>query len=337
MQTTPHIKRKEISTFWQSQRSRSGFTLVELLVVIAIIGVLIALLLPAVQAAREASRRATCVSQMKQMGLACLMFEEQKGHFPPAYTNAELIPGVGQIRWNHSLMTYILPFIEQGNVADRVYLKLDWDEARKQNPDGSTNSEHTGTPIEIMQCPSVSDRELINVTDYSVSITFPKRNPMTSAYRHLTVDLGLRDPGDQWASILHPYANGFDQDDATDDFDPGRMRYVTDGLSNSMMIFEIAGRPKYYLKGVETENPSQAQGLGWADRSNFFGIDGSSKCGDGQFVNCHNFEEIYSFHTGVANFTYGDGSVHSLSEDIDPVVFAALHSRDGGEIISEVP
>jgi len=115
---------------------------------------------------------------------------------------------------------------------------------------------------------------------------------------------------------------------------------VTDGLSNSFMIFEIAGRPIIYLQGnLDPEPPSadQLQGLGWADRSNFFAVDGHSRCGKGEFINCRNYEEIYAFHPGIANFTYGDGSVHSVGEDIDPVVFAAMHSRSGGEVVSEVP
>ena len=66
---------------------QSAFTLVELLVVIAIIGVLVALLLPAIQAARESARRAQCSSQLRQVSLACLMYEEQKGVLPPAFTH----------------------------------------------------------------------------------------------------------------------------------------------------------------------------------------------------------------------------------------------------------
>lgn len=317
-------------------RARRGFTLVELLVVIAIIGVLIALLLPAVQAAREASRRATCTSQMKQIGLACLLYEEQKGHFPPAYTNAELIPGKGPIRWEHNLMTFILPFIEQGNIAERVYLKNNWNEKRNTNPDGTTNSEHTQTPIEILKCPSVPERTLENVTDYTVSVDIPSKDT-PPAFNLLTGKYGLTEPEDNWASILHPYARGFKQSDGNDDFDPGRVRYVTDGLSNSFMIFEDAGRPIRYFQGAPTGEADSSHGLGWADRSNFMSIHGSSRCGDSMMINCNNFEEIYSFHPGIANFTYGDGSVHSVTEDIDPVIFAALHSRDGGEIISEVP
>ncbi|WP_145062569.1 DUF1559 family PulG-like putative transporter [Adhaeretor mobilis] len=315
-------------------RANQGFTLVELLVVIAIIGVLVGLLLPAVQAAREASRRAACVNQMRQVGLACLLYEEQRGEFPPAYTEKEAING-RQIRWEHSLMTFVLPFVEQGNMAERIYLKLDWDEKVQPNPDGSTNWEHVQTPMPVMKCPSVGERLVENTTDYLVSVNINKSPPFAHA---LLMDLGVTDDVEtKWASILHPYARGFKQIDRVDDFDPTKMRYVTDGLSNSFMLFEDAGRPLIYKNGVDTGNAPNTQGISWADRSNFMSVGGSRACGETALMNCTNEEEIYSFHTSGANFCYGDGSVHFIQEDLDPVVFAALHSRAGEEIVTDYP
>ena len=91
---------------WQA---RHGFTLVELLVVITIIGILIALLLPAVQAAREAARRMQCGNNLKQIGLATQNFESTYGHFPPAFTS-----GVGHATW----LVLILPYLEQQAAFD---------------------------------------------------------------------------------------------------------------------------------------------------------------------------------------------------------------------------
>lgn len=315
-------------------RSHSGFTLVELLVVIAIIGVLVGLLLPAVQAAREASRRSTCSNQMKQIGLACLLYEEQNGEFPPAYTAKEALPGKGQIRWEHSLMTFILPFVEQGNVAERVYLKNDWDEKVLTNPDGTVNWDHVQTPMPVMKCPSVGERETENTTDYLVSVAINNSPPHA---RNLLQDLGVTVPEDNWASILHPYANGFAATNLVDDFDPAKMRYVTDGLSNSFMLFEDAGRPLVFRNGANTGAEPNTHGISWADRNNFIAVGGSKACGETSLMNCTNLEEIYSFHTSGANFCYGDGSVHFIREDLDPVIFAALHSRAGEEVVTEYP
>lgn len=313
-------------------RSFGGFTLVELLVVIAIIGVLIALLLPAVQAAREASRRAQCASQHKQLGLACLMYEEQKGHFPPAYTNTEIVGG-RQIRWEHSFVTFILPFVEQQALADRINLQEDWNERRKKNPDGTTNSQHTQAPLELMKCPSVPERELQNVTDYVVS-THISTSSSSAAYDLLSQrPYRIPNTGDDWASVLHPYVNGYSSSDSHDDYDPAKVRYVTDGLSNSFLLFEDAGRPFVYRQGVLQSGERNNHGLGWADRNNFIAIHGDEDCGEGMMINCFNIEEVYSFHTSGVNFTFADGSVRFIGEDLDPIIFAAMHSRAGGELI----
>src|SRR3954447_6271252 len=110
-----------------SERKRAAFTLVELLVVIAIIGILVALLLPAIQAAREAARRSQCQNHMKQIGLATLNFETQKKYLPPSKW-AEKGTAIGQTV-GHSTLSYLLPYVEETALADQWSFKVNWDES----------------------------------------------------------------------------------------------------------------------------------------------------------------------------------------------------------------
>src|SRR5687768_8242581 len=106
---------------------RSAFTLVELLVVIAIIGILIALLLPAVQAARESARRSQCANNLKQIALAVHNYENSYKILPPAVVNGAAFPtkgledylnAAGTAYTNHGTLSILLPYLEQGNVLE---------------------------------------------------------------------------------------------------------------------------------------------------------------------------------------------------------------------------
>ncbi len=111
-------------------RRRQGFTLIELLVVIAIIGVLISLLLPAVQSAREAARRTQCINNLKQIGLAMQNYQSANGAFPPIYVD---VPGDGSPGQTHSIHARLLPYLEQQN----VYNGLNFDLGARWGPDSN--------------------------------------------------------------------------------------------------------------------------------------------------------------------------------------------------------
>ena len=132
--------------------SRSAFTLVELLVVITIIGILIALLLPAVQSAREAARQAQCSNHMKQLGLACLNYESQYGCFPPsAYFAKGDDPGTVRRHWRNWAIA-VLPFLEQQPLYDS-FVMVDSTGANVTIND-SRNAEPRSKDLEVMRCPS---------------------------------------------------------------------------------------------------------------------------------------------------------------------------------------
>src|SRR4051794_38093148 len=131
-----------------SEKLAYGFTLVELLVVIAIIGVLVALLLPAVQQAREAARRSSCQNNMKQVGLAIAQYELSKKVFPPSGTDEILNWDDGRSDLNHSWASLIMPYVEESALQDKINYKISALE--------TVNQPAAGTIVSIYRCPSYS-------------------------------------------------------------------------------------------------------------------------------------------------------------------------------------
>src|SRR5687768_7173176 len=167
---------------------RRGFTLVELLVVIAIIGILVALLLPAIQAAREAARRTQCTNNMKQIGLAILNYESARKHLPLAYTpNWDGRPYVGpcplgnriQLYSNkkkaHFVLTFILPYMEQQSIYDQIDFTKDWNDT-STNSKNTTNQKATSVDIADFLCPSAPSRPSTYTTDYITLVDVSDRD-----------------------------------------------------------------------------------------------------------------------------------------------------------------
>ncbi|BBO30483.1 DUF1559 domain-containing protein [Lacipirellula parvula] len=324
---------------------RRGFTLVELLVVIAIIGVLVALLLPAVQAAREAARRTQCISNMKQLGLAVLNYESAKTTLPPAMTR---VP-------DQHIFAFMLPYMEQGALFSQWDLEKNWsDPPTSAKP--VTNLTLSRTPITLLQCPSTpgaGDRRLPNATDYAVCSRYVEganstkarliaagrirdRGELTRVTGWIEQESGAKEQftGTFWHSMLgqtliSPTSAGRPVSA------PNKLKDVTDGLSNSFMFFEQAGIPDYYEHNGVLVSEKSAQSTGWADEKTGFdwGHD-LEKCGFIPF-NCHNGDEIYSFHQGSSIFTMGDASVKVLQETIDLDAFTSLFTRNGEDTVVE--
>ncbi|MCC6491614.1 MAG: DUF1559 domain-containing protein [Pirellulales bacterium] len=318
---------------------RRGFTLVELLVVIAIIGVLVALLLPAVQAAREAARRMTCGNNMKQIGLAVLNYENAKKVLPPAYTPNDADLKMGQ----SNIMAHILPYFEQGSIAQQYDLSADF---KGRSTASARNTQLLSTEIEFLKCPSSppTSTNLVAPCDYAVCIDFV--NGASYAKDKLIAQKLIRDRG---------RLNEFDSnnDGKIDDFRwysmLGTNRYlhndmrvslkeVTDGTTTTMMFFEDAGRPDDWRNGQLFRSAGEAgfagaTGTGWGDIDSFFGV--HDECGGGQMMNCHNNNEIYSFHQGGCNFVMGDASVHFIEENINPDTFVSLFTRNADDVVAE--
>ncbi len=275
------------------RRPQSAFTLVEVLVVIAILGLLVGLLLPAVQMARESARRAQCSSQLKQVGLAILHYENVRRVFPPAFTRNP----------DHNLLTFVLPYMEQQAVYDRFDLAQDWS--------APANRRARDVDLPVFVCPSTPGGRK-HVADYAACTLIA-----STAWRPL-VDAGRLRPRSDWTNLFQPQA--WHCTAAAD---------VRDGLSNTAMLFEDCGRPQSYRAGL-FEPGRSITGAAWADDDAPFWI--QSTCGQGQFFNCSRNNEIYSFHPGGYNFLYGDGGVRFHSESIDPEVFVSLFTHAAGDV-----
>lgn len=289
-----------------------GFTLVELLVVIAIIGILIALLLPAVQAAREAARRTQCQNNMRQFGLAILNYENQRGSFPASRVTYPK---------EHSWTPLGLPFCEQPALQQQYRMDQNWTHA--------SNRTIVKTQLAIFLCPSGPVREASPICEYAAGDYGSVNEVKMDYYENTLVP-------------VPPLRGGVLQKEI-----PTKASWIKDGLSQTIMIAEDTGRPASWRKGQRVYDPFPpynpsivSDGHCWADPDTGFSISGTTK--DGKYfggdcvVNCSNDSEIYAFHPGGANVCYADGSVHFISEGIRHQTLTAMCTRAGAEAV-EVP
>jgi len=316
-------------------RSR-GFTLIELLVVIAIIAVLIALLLPAVQAAREAARRASCLSNMKQFGLALHNFEQVNRSFPSP--NTGLFYDTPPSAPRHGWPAHTLSYMEQSALFASMNFSVHWFDA--------ANTTTTAVQVGIFGCPSAqAGREGFEYTIYG-STSAPRQ-----AYRGGTWDYGsdYSLSSTLQASLGLQSSLGiitYGSDATRSRIDDGcSIAQVTDGLSNTLLMIEVANRPQFWrgrrlVPGSPLSNSprNHVTGGAWASDLKSIVIDGFTYDGSATpgpcGVNCSNDNEIYSLHTAGANVLMGDGSVRFLKDRTPIGIVAALVTRQCGEVLS---
>ncbi len=296
---------------------RRGFTLVELLVVIAIIGVLVALLLPAVQSAREASRRSKCQNNLRQVGLAMFNFEDSKKTLPEGMEIDVSIHCLGGDCRGNSLWTLLLPYIEQGNTFNQYDAKLGWNTATHVNTLGARS-------MPIYVCPS----------DGKWALYTNRRN-------YFGIAGGL-------TRLSHGWRGDVFQDGVFKMRYPRRLAEITDGTSNSLAIGESShpmrwglgpgygiqeiGGPTGWIVGSACIKPNcqlDNQSYGRDIRNTKFPINAIVP----MLMDNENDIAFSSQHPGGANFVYADGHVGFLSQNLSMTTFQGLASCEGGETV----
>ena len=303
------------------ERPRQAFTLIELLVVIAIIAVLIGLLLPAVQNAREAARRIQCVNNLKQIGLACHRHHDTYGVFPPGRVDAPFTVPQGQIiEGGHGFFPFLLPYLEQEALA-RLYR---WDKGA-QRPE---NQPVATTQLKVFQCPSAEPSRWVTAVEDPRNYSYGGKGACgdyggVKEIDTRLVDMGLVDRAADYRGVLT-------QNYLT------RLADITDGSSQTILVTEDAGRPTLWRAGRPVPG-TYAVSAAWVGGTMTFGqgssYDGATKPGPCA-INCTNDREVYSFHPAGANAVFADGSVHFLKAGMDIRIFARLVTRAGGEVVS---
>ncbi len=301
-----------------------GFTLVELLVVIAIIGVLVALLLPAVQAAREAARRSQCSNNLKQIGLAVQNFHDTYSKLPPTALQGGGPPNDKYHTW----LVVILPFIEQGSLYDEFDLSKPWD----QSPNPAA-AQLPGADIAGYRCPSRShsgfsdaNPQVGPVGDYAVG------SVATANYQHQHQALNV---------LLGPMVGAARNGSAASWRPRTSFADNTDGLSNTLYIGEKHIFSGDMNKGGGSANASGdgnhfiTQQTAWYETHAYRQTDHPNGLGRGPQDNRANRHHTFgSWHPGICQFVYGDGSVHAIQNTIDLTTLRNLGSRGDGNVVS---
>lgn len=307
-----------------------GFTLIELLVVIAIIGVLIALLLPAVQAAREAARRAQCLNNLKQIGIAFHNYGDAHGGLPPTAIGVSR-PNLEQFGgW----AVQILGYIEQPQVYAAYNFNLGF-----HLPENQTV---VRTSLSVYTCPSTPrpPSAIAGLVKFSGNAGSPDMSLSAAPGDYFTA----RSFVDPW----NPTSRQIEHIGALDQTTYTPFAAIRDGLSNTLLTYECAGKPDYYVgrkfvHGFPTPSSPYVIDRAWM-HGPWAGFMNMRICSfkGGQYeydgpcvINCHNgWNGAYAFHPGGMNTLACDGSVRFLKESIAKPVLKAFVSRDGGEVIS---
>ena len=312
------------STTMSIKHPRRAFTLVELLVVIAIIGVLVALLLPAVQAAREAARRMSCSNNMKQIGLAMHSYHDSQGAFPPGWIEdgPSRATAPNLFGWG----TFILPYIEE----QELYNQFDFDIALNQSP----NINFIGQVITIYRCPTDSAPEMVGTDAFGTYFPAIPAHARSS-YVASGVNFALCD----YSANEHLNTGAFFRNSGT------RIRKIDDGTAHTLLIGERTGEDpdvnvgnfgEAYWSGVRGQIMN---GLSCYSAQVIAGTQfriGSTYIYTPALNNKESTNGFSSVHPTGVDIALCDGSARFIANDTaDAVVHALIDIQDGQRFVLE--
>lgn len=324
--------------------SNKGFTLVELLVVIAVIGVLVSLLLPAVQSAREAARRMQCSNNLKQIALGLHNRHDTYGAFPPILTTGSSGPTYST---QHNWIVYVLPFIEQGSVWDMVYFPtrpIDDPYYTTSNVDNSA----LGNSIDMNNLPAsqVFIPTFICPSDPAGQVRQPESEGGRASTNYV---------GNQGSDPNFTTGNGVFYRNSK-----RRIADIADGTTNTLLVSEcLRGdfnldtlRDNYVgvrnvsdatnIESCQSLTPNFSdRGAAWIGGQSANSTFITARPPNDRYVDCWgpslgstNFA-ARSMHKGGVNAARCDGSVSFVTNSINPIVWAAMGTRARGEVVSE--
>jgi prepilin-type N-terminal cleavage/methylation domain-containing protein/prepilin-type processing-associated H-X9-DG protein len=356
-------------------RKKRGFTLIELLVVIAIIAVLVSLLLPAVQQAREAARRSQCKNNMKQLGLALWNYESSYKVFPMEKITFAAV--------NQTWTLMVLPQLDQGPLYNAFNFNVMWADPSQYavtqsnlsvwvcpsapGHDGRTDPNTAGNPNNQNPAGFPSPPGGYGLCDYMAlsgvrASLYLAPNPQLPMPPITSLSVVNIDPN---AFPVNPAGAPIVQKEnrwpcAMHSTKETRVSEITDGTSNTLMIAEDAGRPGVWQSRMKVQVPgiTTKDGWGWADTGNSGAIDGctfdgtvvngatkaippayptckAGACPGTCFINCQTDSELFSFHSGGIQVLFADGHVSFLNESIGIATLGALLTRNAGDIPGE--
>ncbi|MEC9092727.1 MAG: DUF1559 domain-containing protein [Planctomycetota bacterium] len=295
------------------QRNR-GFTLIELLVVIAIIGILIALLIPAAQAAREAARRIQCHNNLKQIGLALHNYHDTLKVLPPGWISSE---PVGEPGWG--LLAHSLPYMEQNNLYEQIDFALGIEEEANEIsrmtviPNFICPSDYAKDIVELGELAGhdhdhdhdYDDNDRYHEDEYEEPLRVSKGN-YSGVFGHTEIE---DSPSAGFGVFYHQKGH--------------RLRDIHDGLSNTYLVGErnLELGPVSWVGVVPHVDAPMARHIGSCDHAPNDREHG-------------HFEDFRSYHPTGCNFLFADGSVHLVVDTIDIQVYQGMSTRNLGEIVS---